>query len=340
MGWDPLGDAFDFVGDLFGGGGGDIIVEAPKIPPLTETELEIQKEMLALLKAKPEKTDLDLKWEAYGEAVLEQAINNLPMSAEYQQMAYDLMQEQYEYYRSPEYQKQKELSLALTEYQLEAIAAARGLGEITGDLSSQEIESLNTMEQNAITTLTETVNREHTEVFETLMAQLTSRGILQGTVGAQAIADVRKEADRLIASGTRDIVSAKMQNIIGLQESKRNWQLQLQNLVQQGAMGGEQALNQWAQSGLSTATGQANIASQLSEAARQYEGQLSQQWNTSKLSGGIGMMGQMAGIRSQEATNALNAAIASAQASAAKSASKWGAFGSGVGMIGAGLISR
>jgi len=331
---------FDWVGDVLGIGGGDVTVNAPTTPAPTETETAIQQEILKLLQTEKEPTKLDQMWDQYGEAVLKQAIDALPMSAEYQQMAYDLMKEQYDYYKSPEYQKQKELSLALTEYQLNAIQAAKGLGEITGDLSDQEMESLNTMESNAVTTLTETINREHKEVFETLMTQLVDRGVLQGSVGAQAIADVRKRADELITSGTRDIVTAKMSNILGLQESKRNWQLNLQDLVQRGVISGEQAVNQWAQSGISSATGQQNISQQLSQAAQQYAGQLTTQWDTSKLSGAISQWGSMAGMRASEATNALNAAIAQAQARASETASKWGAVGNIAGLASSAYIMK
>jgi hypothetical protein len=248
-----------------------------------------------------------------------------------------IVQQQLEYYDSDEYKQQQALQNELTQTQLESIRAAKELGGVSGELSASDMEALNTMEQNAITTLTETLNRDMSRQYmPDAIAQLVDRGVLQGDVGAQATAEVLKRRDELLAEGTREFSTRKMESQLNLTEAERNRRLQLLQLAQQGLISADQLKQQW----VSGATDMMNSQEALSQNWQN----LAQQWDTSKL--GIAsdlftrQAGLEAGLQDSAANRALQLQIANMQQGSSNTASKWNAIGNvGSGIL-AGIISN
>ena len=204
---------------------------------------------------------------------------------------------------SEQEQALQDLTYQLIEAQLQDILDARNAGDTLGDLSDQEREALDTMEQNAVNSLIESVGRGHEEISGKMIADLVDRGVLQGNVGAKALADLGEESQRLIAEGTTSIESEKMRAILALGESKAGRELQME---------------------------------QFGIQAGQFSKGLAQQWKQTQMGGGLNMWGTMGGYRQGEADRALNAAIATAESQAAIKASMWNAFG---GAAGAGIAA-
>jgi len=248
-----------------------------------------------------------------------------------------IVQQQLEYYDSDDYKQQQALQNELTQTQLESIRAAKELGGVSGELSASDMEALNTMEQNAITTLTETLNRDMSRQYmPDAIAQLVDRGVLQGDVGAQATAEVLKRRDELLAEGTREFSTRKMESQLNLTEAERNRRLQLLQLAQQGLISADQLKQQW----VSGATDMMNSQEALSQNWQN----LAQQWDTSKL--GIAsdlftrQAGLEAGLQDSAANRALQLQIANMQQGSSNTASKWNAIGNvGSGIL-AGIISN
>lgn len=317
-------------------GGGDITVTTPAP---SETELEIQKQILELLQQSREKTPLDEKMEEYSMQLLEDQISALPLTQEQRQMAYELAKAQYEEYFSPEGQAKRELESQLIQWQLEGVKAAREMGAITGDLSEQEMDALNTLEANAIQTLEETVGRSEDKIMASTISEMVNRGMLQGDVGAQAMAEVGKRSQELIAEGTRDIESQKMSSILNIGEAQKNRQLAVQQMLQQGILTRDQADQLLAMNALNYAGGQQNIAQQFAQTAQQFGAGLEQDWLQSQLTGSLNAWGQMMNFRGTQANQALQAAIANQQSDTSRFGSLMGAIGTGGG-IWAGLASQ
>jgi len=268
----------------------------------------------------------------YSYQLMEQQIENLPMDQQQKEWAYEMAQEQYEYYKSPEYQAQKELSSQITQWQLESVETARELGGITGDLSEQEMGALDTMEQNAIETLTSNINREQEEVMGGVISSLVDRGVLQGDIGAKVMGDVYERSMELLSEGVAGIESQKMQNILQMGEAQKSRQLQQMQMMMGGQISQEQLKQGWTGQAMQSAGGQSALNQQFTQNATQLSAGLAQDWQQTQLSAGLQAWGTMGQQRSANADRALNASIANAQSSAAGSASAWGAFGNIAGM--------
>ena len=312
--------------------GGDEDVQAPATPAPTSEESAILQEFLELYKQDRVPTAQEQKMEQYTLTLLEDAINALPIQKEEREWAHKLVKQQYEYYTSPEYQKRLDLENALVEWQLEGVQAAREMGAITGDLSEQEMTALNTMESNAIQTLTETVGRQHEKIFGSVVSDMVNRGVLQGDVGRRAIEDVAERSEEIIGEGTRAIGSQKMGAILELGEAQKSQQLQLQQMLMSGQISREAAQQQWAGTALAQAGGAQQFGQTWAQQAGQFAAGLEQEWDQSRMAAGIQQWGQMAGMRGSEAQRALQAAIATSESKAAVEASKWSALGNLGGM--------
>jgi len=206
--------------------------------------------------------------------------------------------------------------IAFTRKQLENLADAKELGEITGDLSPEEIEMLDTLEANAVQQLTTEVNRQLEDVMGKEVASLVSRGVLQGGIGAETMARLGEKATRIIAEGTTAISSKRIEQELMMREGTKERTLREQLATQEmaQAMAGGAYGASWTVPGMALTAGQ-------------YQTGLGAQWDISK-------MGTVAGLYTGQEQKAAQMAMAGMQASATETASKWGALGAGAGLIG------
>jgi hypothetical protein len=216
--------------------------------------------------------------------------------------------------------QQNELNSLQLEYakqQLEWLKDAREMGEITGDLTAEELALFDEMEANSIQTLTEAVNTQHRDIANSAIADLVARGVWQGDIGAHAMSDISEKAMEQIATGAREISTTKNANILNAMENKKNRQLQ-EILAAQGNATGTWNASQAAQ--------QAGL--QMANQATQYGAGLKAQWDATKMGGVSNMMNYYG----QQAQNALNASIANSQNKAGMWGSTTGAIGNLAGL--------
>ena len=280
---------------------------APAYPAPSETELAIQQEILKSLQKEYVPTEEELKMQEYTMAILEQQLADLPLEQQYRQEALAALQQQISY----------------TEDQLNQLAEARNLGEISGDLTQDEIDTLDRLEANSISSLTEVVGEDAQEMVKTEIASLVQRGILQGTIGSEAIAKIGERATKTIAAGTRDIESTRMQQELGMQESTKQRNLEVQKLVQSGMLNREQALMAMAQSGYGSSKQLQTAQQQMAMQTQLSQNQLYQSQESALRMAGISQWGQMAGTRGAEAQTALGYAQQAQQAAIASSQLKF-----------------
>lgn len=347
MGWDPWEDITGWGEDIeealdpetWFDDGAEEPTPPPAVPEPSEAETALLEAITdAITAGERPLSETQLAIEELTLAMLEQQMTNLPMQQEQWEAAHDIFMQQIEEYNSPEAQARRELSAELIDFQMEQIQAARDLGEITGDLSEQEMAALNTMETNAIQTLTSTVQEQTEEMMGKTIAQMVDRGVLQGDIGARAMTDIGEASAEAIAQGTAAITSQKMGAIIGMGEAQKGRQLQMQGMVQAGAMGREAAQQQWAGQAFGLTGGQQAAQQQFAQTASQFSAGMAQDWEKTQLGAGMQMWGGMAGQRESAADRALNLSIAQMQARAAREASQWGAFGNVAGMAGMGYL--
>ena len=238
--------------------------EKVPVPTASEEELRIQREMLRLI-------------------------------TEQQTQATEYMKSQEPY---------QDAMMQIVEIQLEEIQRARELGQITGDLSEQEMDALNTLEQNAVAELQRVMAHEQEEVFGKHIADLVDRGVLQGTVGENVLEGAEETRQEYLGQGMSEIENQKMRELLRLTQNKRLTQLQEKGMAL----------------GLSSDTlnylgGQERFAQQLG-----------QEWRQSQFAGGLSMYDIMGGQRQDEAGRATDRAIASVQASAQRYAARQGTY--------------
>lgn len=328
------------VGDVldpgsWGGAGGARQTPSPPPPEASEEEKAYYKAITDILTREP--TDLEKLIEDFSEQALQQMIDNLPLDQEMKEMARDWAIKQKAEMEDPEgeYAKRKELNLALIKMQLEGIEEARALGEVTGDLSDQEMEALNTMEANAIQTMTETIGRETEKIMGITIADMVDRGVLQGTVGAKVMADVGERATELIAEGTRAITSQKMGSILQMGEAQKARQIQIKQMLQSGVLTGQGLGQQWTGQAMGFVGGQSALAQQMQQTGQQFGAGLALQGEQLRAGLASGAWGTMYGGRQSAADRALQAQIAMTQAEASKYGARWGAYGQAAGGMGA-----
>jgi hypothetical protein len=135
--------------------------------------------------------------------------------------------------------------LEVSQKDLEELSSTQKLAALTGELSPEEQGYIDTMSQNSISRLTESVNDDFTDIAQKDIAKLAARGVINSNIATQAIADLGERAQKAISQGTVDIESQRMANILSIQEANKNRQLQQQGMEQQerlvrfqSAMGG------------------------------------------------------------------------------------------------------
>jgi len=219
---------------------------------------------------------------------------------------------------------EKAFEESLTEYQteylnyqrdlLKNIQEAKELGTLTGDLSSEEIEGLDTLEANAIQQLTTQVNKQLEDVMGKEVASLVNRGVLQGAIGAETMARLGEKATDIIAKGTTDIESTRISQELGMREAAKDRELRQLGLLQgsgTSAMGLGQSMEQFEKN--------------LAMSGSQYATSLGQNWELGKLNAAAGLYGGAA-------NRAMQQAITNRQAQASERSGFWGAIGTGVGL--------
>lgn len=302
-----------FIGEALFGATPDQANVTVSTPAATPEEVDIQKQMLELMKQDRQMTPYQEEMQGYAKTIAQAAVEQIPQLQKMNEYEMQLFERQLAELDSPAAQLRRQVETSQLEWQLARIEEAKSLGEITGDLSEQEMTALDTMANNAITTMTQNVNRELNDVMGKTIADLTNRGVLQGDVGATQMAKVQERALELISTGTAGIESQKMANIIQLGEAQKSRQLQMQQMVQQGTITRAQMDQSLAGGLLNYAGGQQQYAQQYAQAADQFSSGLSQQWDQSRVNAGLSAWGLMAGIRGDEAKRQLGAAIATGQ---------------------------
>lgn len=248
----------------------------------------------------------------YGPTQYEWELNKLPGESPYEQ-------------RTAQQQELASMQLEYAKQQLEWLKDAREMGEITGDLTAEELALFDEMEANSVQTLTEAVNTQHRDIANSAIADLVARGVWQGDIGAHAMSDISEKAMEQIATGAREISTTKNANILNAMENKKNRQLQ-EILAAQGNATGTWNASQAAQ--------QAGL--QMANQATQYGAGLKAQWDATKMGGVSNMMNYYG----QQAQNALNASIANSQNKASMLGSIMGAVGNIAGLAGLGWMSK
>ncbi len=307
-------DSYEYKGPVALCGGGTSV--SYKTPEASKEEKAYYAALTAKINEPAVQTENEKLLEEYTKQILQQEVANLPAQQEYQAASLDLLKQQ----------------IAYTSKQLQNLSDAQELGDITGELTQEQKDLFNQMETDAITTLTNSVNREQREVVDTAIADLVGRGVLQGSIGEKIISKIGTEATRLISEGTSSISQSKNAQELAAIESNANRQLQLRSLVQQGILSREQAAQNMALGGYAQSTQPFLTATQ----ATQYAQGLSSQWQNQQLAGLQSTYANQLAFRGQQGTNALNAAISSSQANAQGSAGLMGGLGS---LAGSGAIA-
>jgi len=135
-------------------------------------------------------------------------------------------------------------SLALAKEQIEytsrrltEIEEARRLTDMTGTLTSAELKMFDEMEASAVDNLKSQVNAQTEDVWNTALADLVNRGVLQGTVGQKILGTISSENVRTIAEGINTIRGQKNVGQLNVMEGNKNRALQTQNMLTQESMG-------------------------------------------------------------------------------------------------------
>lgn len=193
-----------------------------------------------------------------------------------------------------------------TSRRLTEIEEARKLADMTGTLTSAELKMFDEMEASAVDNLKSQVNAQTEDVWNTALADLINRGVLQGTVGQKILGVISSENVRTIAEGVNTIRGQKNLGELNAMEANKNRAMTWQNMLTQESMGL-----------LGVGQGYAQLASQ--EASAQLNA--STQWN-------------IAGLDAQT-----KLAVAGMQAGAATTASQYGAWGN-LGVAGIGVAEK
>uniref|UniRef100_A0A6H1Z6L4 Uncharacterized protein n=1 Tax=viral metagenome TaxID=1070528 RepID=A0A6H1Z6L4_9ZZZZ len=166
---------------------------------------------------------------------------------------------------------------------LSEIEQARKLGDMTGSLTSDEKKMFTEMEDSAVANLKSQVNAQTQDVWNTALAELVNRGVLQGTVGQKILGTISSENVRTIAEGSNAIRGQTNANMLQVQEGNKNRALQWDSMLGQESLG---------LLGIGQGYANADLNAQLQ-----------------KLGLGVGANLQFAGIASQESMSAQNRAL-------------------------------
>ena len=206
----------------------------------------------------------------------------------------------------------------------------RALGEITGDLTTEEKAMFQTMADTAKQKIADAVNREQTDIMEEAVASLVDRGVLQGGVGVQVLSKIGERAQELIAQGASDVETQKLANMLNTIEANKNRAIQWAGL----GLSQQQIVSGIGQAGYTAASQPMTTAAGV----QQYATGLREAYGKDVLGGYSTWLGTQSAERQTQYQGALQAAIASSQNRAAVTAGMYGAAGNIAGMGGAAII--
>lgn len=127
--------------------------------------------------------------------------------------------------------------ISYTSRRLGEIEEARKLGDMTGTLTSAELRMFDEMESSAVANLKSQVNDQTQDVWNTALADLVNRGVLQGTVGTKILGTIGGENVRTIAEGINTLRIAKNTGELTAMEGNKNRAITWQNMLTQESLG-------------------------------------------------------------------------------------------------------
>jgi len=120
--------------------------------------------------------------------------------------------------------------IAYASRRLTEIEEARKLLNKTGTLSAEETTLFNDMEAAAVTNLKANVRDETQDVWDTALADLVNKGVLQGTVGSMILGEIASEEVKTVAEGVNNIRIAKNTDMLNMIQGNKNLALQYDTL--------------------------------------------------------------------------------------------------------------
>lgn len=203
---------------------------------------------------------------------------------------------------------------------LATVSQIHSLSELTGSLSSEQSALLDRIRTNSIANLSEVVNEETEDLVKSKIADLTSRGVLSGNVGTQALQDIDEYRTKKLVQGTRDIET----NLAGLEL----------NLIESNK---EKQMELWGQE-LTKDLETAKLTTGWETAKLGTKGELASTMLGAQSDWDIARLNALTNIYGADTSGRYDLQVAGMQSKAADTASKWGAIGSIGGAI-AGIFS-
>lgn len=120
--------------------------------------------------------------------------------------------------------------IAYASRRLKEIEAARKLLNKTGTLSAEETALFDDMEAAAVTNLKANVRDETQDIWDTALADLVNKGVLQGTVGSMILGEIASEEVKTVAEGVNNIRIAKNTDMLNMIQGNKNLALQYDTL--------------------------------------------------------------------------------------------------------------
>ena len=120
--------------------------------------------------------------------------------------------------------------IAYASRRLTEIESARKLLNKTGTLGAEETALFNDMEAAAVTNLKANVRDETQDVWDTALADLVNKGVLQGTVGSMILGEIASEEVKTVAEGVNNIRIAKDTDMLNMIQGNKNLALQYDTL--------------------------------------------------------------------------------------------------------------
>ena len=110
---------------------------------------------------------------------------------------------------------------------IEDIEYIGSMAELTGGLSEQETQMLETIRSTATTNLTNAVNESTVDIAQTEIAKMVDRGVLQGDIGANIISQVYENAGDTVGEQSRNIESDVAQMGLGIIDKNKQYQMDM-----------------------------------------------------------------------------------------------------------------
>ncbi len=120
---------------------------------------------------------------------------------------------------------------------LSEIEEARSLGNTSGTLTSEEQAMFDEMETSAVSNLRSQVNSQTEDVWNTAIADLVNRGVLQGTVGDKILGTIASENVKTIAEGTTTIRGTSLANQLNAIQANKNRALSWDTMLSNESLG-------------------------------------------------------------------------------------------------------